>query len=125
MILARARRNWLYHSLMDRKSPPQVELLWFADCPNHEAVRESVRAILDEVAPEAEFADLDATDPTLAARLHFPGSPTVRVNGVDVEPGFADPGDYTPRCRLYRIDGRLARTPDPAWIRDAVVSGGR
>jgi hypothetical protein len=78
---------------MDRKSPPRVELLWFADCPNHEAVRESVRAILDEVAPEAEFADLDATDPTLAARLHFPGSPTVRVNGVDVEPGFADPGD--------------------------------
>ena len=50
MILARARRNWLYHSLMDRKSPPQVELLWFADCPNHEAVRESVRAILEEVA---------------------------------------------------------------------------
>ena len=111
--------------MMDRKSPPRVELLWFADCPNHEAARESVRAILDEVAPEAEFTDLDASDPTLAARLHFPGSPTVRVNGVDVEPGFADPGDYTPRCRLYRIDGRLARTPDPGWIRDAVVAGGR
>jgi hypothetical protein len=120
-MAAVARRTLNHARTMDRKSPPRVELLWFADCPNHEAARQSVRAILSEVAPEAEFADLDASDPTVAALLLFPGSPTVRVNGVDVEPGFADPGDYAPRCRLYRVDGRLARTPDPRWIRNAVV----
>lgn len=50
-----------------------------------------------------------------AASVRFPGSPTIRINGRDVDPGYVDSGDYTPRCRLYRtsdgLPGKLRTRP--------------
>ncbi len=65
---------------------------------------------------------IDATDPTVAASHRFPGSPTIRVDGVDIDPGFVDPGDYTPRCRLYQTSGGVARIAEPDWIEAALRS---
>ena len=61
-------------------------------------------------------------DPTVAASHRFPGSPTIRVDGVDIDPGFVDPGDYTPRCRLYQTSEGLRGLPEPAWIEAALRS---
>lgn len=101
---------------------PLVELLWFQDCPNHSAVRAMLHALLDELAPGATIDDIDATDPALAVRHRFPGSPTVRVKGQDVDPSFRDPGDYTPRCRLYRTADGLRGLPERSWIEAAIRS---
>ncbi len=97
-----------------------VELLWFSDCPNHADARRMLAEVIGEVAPGTPIADIDASDPTVAAQLRFPGSPTIRVDGRDVEPGHADPGDYTPRCRLYRTASGLGGLPERGWIEDAV-----
>jgi hypothetical protein len=97
-----------------------VELLWFSDCPNHGATRMLLHEVLAELAPGAPVADIDATDPATAARLRFPGSPTVRVNGRDVDPSFTDPGDYTPRCRVYWTADGLRGVPERAWIEAAI-----
>ncbi len=101
---------------MARTASPTVELLWFSDCPNHEAAREMLHAAMAELAIPGVVADIDATDPEVAISHRFPGSPTIRVDGRDVAPGYEDPGDYTPRCRLYRTDTGLRGLPDPAWI---------
>ena len=93
-----------------------VVFLWFGGCPNHRVARAMVQDLLRRLAPDATFEDVDATDAAVAERHRFPGSPTVRIDGTDVEPGFADPGDYTPRCRLYRTAAGLRGVPDPAWI---------
>ena len=98
----------------------RVEFLWFSDCPNHTTTRELLAATIDRVAPGTPVDDIDATAPAMAATMRFPGSPTIRVDGLDIEPGFADPGDYTPRCRLYRTPAGLRGVPDPAWIEDAL-----
>ena len=98
----------------------RVEFLWFSDCPNHATTRQLLAATIDRVAPSTPIDDIDATDPAVAATMRFPGSPTIRVDGVDIEPGFTDPGDYTPRCRLYRASAGLRGVPDPAWIDDAL-----
>lgn len=100
-----------------------IEVLWFSDCPNHASTRELLVAIVDRLAPGTPIVDIDATDPVRAAALRFPGSPTIRVDGVDIEPGFSDPGDYTPRCRLYRTSTGLRGTPEPAWIEEALSTG--
>jgi hypothetical protein len=99
---------------------PVVELLWFDDCPNHESVRQTLREIVEEVAPGATMIERNASDPDEAARLRFPGSPTVRVNGRDVDPRYLDPGDYTPRCRLYWTAEGLRGVPERAWIEAAL-----
>lgn len=49
----------------------------------------------------------------------FVGSPTIRVDGVDVAPAPGEPAGLT--CRVYRLrDGRVSPTPDPEDIRDAI-----
>lgn len=107
----------------DRPPPedPTVELLWFSDCPNHEAARRLVHTLIDQYAPGVTLRDIDAKDPALAAAHRFPGSPTIRVNGIDVDPGYVDPGDYTPRCRLYRTAHGLRGVPEPEWVQAAIV----
>jgi hypothetical protein len=100
-----------------------VELLWFADCPNHPAARAILEEVIADVAPGTPIRDIDATDPATAAGLRFPGSPTIRVNGRDVDPGYVDLGDYTPRCRLYRTADGLRGLPERSWIEHALRHG--
>jgi len=101
---------------------PSIELLWFEDCPNHAAARQMLIELVPIHAPGAVVRIIDATDPTVAASHRFPGSPTIRVDGVDIDPGFVDPGDYTPRCRLYQTSEGLRGLPEPAWIEAALRS---
>jgi len=98
----------------------EVELLWFAECANHEAARTLLQEVIAEVAPGTPIRDLDASDPIIAERLRFPGSPTIRVDGRDVDPSYVDPGDYTPRCRLYRTAAGLRGLPERGWIAQAL-----
>jgi hypothetical protein len=72
--------------------------------------------VIAEVAPGTVIRDIDASDPVFAASVRFPGSPTVRVDGRDIDPTFTDPGDYTPRCRLYRTSAGLRGVPERDWI---------
>ncbi len=98
----------------------RVTLLWFNDCPGHEPCRQIVADVVGRVAPDATIEEVDASSDDVAMALRFPGSPTIRVDGVDIEPGFEDSGDYTPRCRLYRTATGLAGLPDPRWLEEAL-----
>jgi len=97
-----------------------VELLWFSDCPNHPIARRLLADAIERLAPGTTIEEVDASDPDVAASHRFPGSPTIRVDGIDIEPGFRDPGDYTPRCRLYWTTAGLRGVPDPAWIEEVL-----
>ena len=101
----------------------EVELLWFSDCPNHAAARRMLEEVIAEVAPGTPIHDVDATDSVVAERVRFPGSPTIRVDGRDIDPTYSDPGDYTPRCRLYRTGAGLVGLPERRWIVDAMSAG--
>lgn len=103
------------------RAGPQVDLLWFQDCPNHPAARGLLVELVGQLAPGTIVREIDATDPEIARRERFPGSPTIRVDGRDVDPSYRDPGDYTPRCRLYRTSGGLRGLPERAWIEDAIL----
>lgn len=101
---------------MTRSKPRSVELLWFRDCPNHEDARRLLHEVIAEVAPGTPVADIDGSDPEVAARLRCAGSPTIRVDNRDVDPRFTDPGDSTPRCRVYWTASGLRGLPEREWI---------
>ena len=101
----------------------EIELLWFEGCANHRAARQMLEAMIAELAPGTPIRDVDATDATVAQRLRFPGSPTIRIDGRDIDPTYRDPGDYTPRCRLYRTSSGLTGLPERRWIADALSAG--
>ncbi len=67
-----------------------------------------------------EVREIDNED--AAERHRFVGSPTIRVDGRDIQPpGEAEPVGLT--CRVYRLrDGRASPTPDPADLREALAA---
>lgn len=99
-----------------------IELLWFEGCPNHEAAEAVVRAVLAEHSADVPIRRVEVPDEATVNRVRFPGSPTVRVNGRDVDPEF-DPAacvDCTPRCRVYPTDAGLRGVPEQRWIEESV-----
>ena len=99
-----------------------IEFLWFDGCPNHQDARALLSEMLAERGIEARIEDINVADVETGERVKFPGSPTIRIDGVDVEPGYVDDGDYTPRCRLYRTSDGLRGVPERAWIERAIDS---
>jgi hypothetical protein len=97
-----------------------IELLWFAGCPSHHHARELLKGVLRDRGLPEHFADREVSDSKLAIALRFAGSPTIRVNGIDVEPEYEDMGDYSMRCRLYLTDAGLTSLPQEEWIREAL-----
>ena len=93
---------------------PRIELLWWEGCPSHPEALADLRAVMAEVGldPAAVEVKEVRTDADAAAE-GFPGSPTIRIDGRDVQPpGEGDPHGLT--CRIYRRrDGRVSPTPDP------------
>ena len=100
----------------------RVELLWWDGCPTHPETLEDLRTVLREEGQDAEVELVEVESDEQAARERFPGSPTIRIDGEDIQP----PGDDEPlglSCRIYRLrDGRISATPDPEDLIDALES---
>jgi hypothetical protein len=99
---------------------PRVEILHFEGCPNHEAARALVERVAAELELEPDVCLVEVPDAE-AARIGFLGSPTVRVDGRDVEPGAEERGEFVLACRVYRTEGGYSGQPDAAWIREALT----
>jgi len=100
---------------------PRVEILYFEGCPNHQETRALVERIAVELRVDPEIDMVEVPDADTARSLRFLGSPSVRVNGCDIEPGADGRSDGSFSCRVYRSDHGLARQPAEAWLRDALV----
>jgi hypothetical protein len=101
---------------------PRIELLYWDGCPSHPQALRELRAALREIGHEdAPVALRQIETEGQAAAERFVGSPTLRVDGVDIAPAPADePTGLT--CRLYRRrDGRASPTPDPDDLREALT----
>jgi len=102
-------------------SAPTVELLSFEGCPNVEVARELVERV---AAGEGITLDLRLVEvtPNDAERLRFLGSPSVRVNGHDVEPGADERTTFVFACRLYQTPLGLSGQPATEWVRAALTA---
>lgn len=101
-------------------SAPRIEILTFVGCPNRVAATELVDRILGETGIAASVEMVDVPDPETAATLSFLGSPTIRVDGEDVEPGAAERRQFVLACRVYKTEAGLQGQPDARWLVDAL-----
>jgi hypothetical protein len=102
-------------------SEPHVEILYFEGCPNHQGALDVVERVAGELRLQPAIELVEVADAEAAAQLRFLGSPTVRVDGRDVEPGAEDRSDFVLACRVYRSERGVAGQPDEQWIRAALV----
>ncbi|MEP6954319.1 MAG: thioredoxin family protein [Solirubrobacteraceae bacterium] len=98
----------------------RVELLFWDGCPSHPRALLELRAAMDALGLDPGTVivrEIDTEDAAGAER--FTGSPTIRVDGADVQDVAAAPAALT--CRVYhRRDGRVSPVPDPDDLRDAL-----
>jgi hypothetical protein len=99
---------------------PRVELLWWSGCPSWEEAVELVRGEMAAAGLDPERLEVrEVHTDGEAEREGFVGSPTIRVDGRDVQEPGDEPVGLT--CRVYRLrDGRISALPDPADLRDSL-----
>jgi hypothetical protein len=107
---------------MSMRRRPLVEILYFDGCPNHEPAVALVEEIDRELGTDAELRLVNVVDQEAATRLRFLGSPTIRVDGVDVDPLSAQRRDYALSCRIFTTDHGPAGQPEELWIRAALAT---
>ena len=87
----------------------RIDILYFDGCPNHLPTMELVRDVVQSLGLEASIREVEVRDAGDAARLRFFGSPTVQVNGQDVDPAARSRVDFSFSCRMYGRSGSPPR----------------
>jgi hypothetical protein len=100
----------------------KVELLHIADCPNTAMARQLLVETLRELKLPEEIQEIEVCDEAQAEALNFPGSPTIRVNGIDVETSLPGQNSLGLSCRVYMVSGRLLGIPTSEMIRETIQS---
>src|SRR5947209_3483267 len=80
----------------------RIEAYFGRGCGHQDATRQ----LIDEALAEAGATGTDVTvtqvdSPEDARAKKVLGSPTIRVNGVDIEYGDREPDETSPGCRYY------------------------
>jgi hypothetical protein len=99
----------------------QVSFLYYEECPSHDLALERLREVMDEEGIPGEVEVVKVETEERARELRFVGSPTIRVDGRDIDP----PSDsrYALTCRAYRLaDDRISPLPSKDMIRRAFRS---
>jgi hypothetical protein len=101
---------------------PLIELLWWEGCPSWPRALEDLQAAATEVGLDpARIVVREIDDFAHAEGEEFVGSPTIRVDGTDVQPPSEGEAPGL-TCRIYRLrDGRVSPTPDPQDLREALA----
>jgi hypothetical protein len=102
----------------------RIQVLTFDGCPNAPAAQALVDRVVAHLGVEAEVASVRVPDVDAAERLRFLGSPSIRIDGIDVEPGAAERTGYALACRIYATRSGPAHLPDEAWLRAALSESG-
>jgi hypothetical protein len=97
-----------------------VEFLYWEGCPSHPEARELLEEVLEARGVDATVDVREVRTQEEARALGFPGSPTIRVDGRDVDPaGAEDPPSLS--CRIYHLpNGRVSPVPTREQIEEAM-----
>jgi len=98
----------------------KIELFYWDGCPSYPEAHELLRSVLDERGVGDEIELREVTSNEEAQELGFPGSPTIRIDGRDVDPaGASAPPSLS--CRIYHLpDGRVSPVPSREQLEEAL-----
>jgi hypothetical protein len=98
----------------------KIELLYFDGCPSHEAFLPRLQELLAQAGVDVPVMQRRVESDAAAQSARFLGSPTLRVDGADIDPGARDRTDYGLKCRLYPTEDGLRGAPPDQWVLDAL-----
>lgn len=99
----------------------EIQILSFKGCPNVDAALDLAREAATIAGVAGNVRIVEIRDAEHADERKFLGSPTIQVDGEDVEPEARQRRDFGFMCRTYRdADGRITSTPSLGVIVAAI-----
>ena len=107
----------------------KIEFLYWEDCPSHPEAWQLLQEVMAEEGLDWPVERIEVVGDLEAQRWGFPGSPTIRVDGRDLDPPGADQMGVALACRVYRLGpdegGRYSPVPSREMIRRALHAAHR
>jgi hypothetical protein len=99
----------------------RIELLYWEGCPSLPEARELLDDVMAEIGIDDPVELREVTTVEQARKERFPGSPTIRIDGRDIDPEGATARPSL-SCRIYyRPDGRVTPVPTRAQLMEALT----
>ncbi len=99
----------------------KISVYYTPECPREPVIEEIKKAVREVGVEEYELEEVVLANDEEAAQHRVLGVPTVRINGVDVDPSFEDRGVYTSTCsRIYKWAGKYHDYPPKEMIVEAL-----
>jgi hypothetical protein len=113
----------------------EVRVVYFEGCPNHEPVVALIREVAEQSGVPVEIEEVKVETDEDAQRERLLGSPTVQVDGLDIDPTARERTDFSFSCRVYAGENGLpgremiaaaltGRAPDAGACGCSTQSGG-
>jgi hypothetical protein len=97
-----------------------VEFLYWDGCPSHPEALALLEDVLAANGTDASVEMREVKTQEEAEALAFPGSPTIRVDGRDVDPAGAQARPAL-NCRIYELaDGSVSPVPTREQLEEAL-----
>jgi hypothetical protein len=108
-------------SVVKKPKAVKIEFLYWEECPSHGPTWERLQTILKEKGLKARVTRTEIKTEEDAKLRNFCGSPTIRIDGEDIDPKGAQAQRIGLNCRIYHTpDGRVTPVPSEEMIRKAI-----
>jgi Domain of unknown function (DUF2703) len=101
----------------------KIEVLHFEGCPNHIPALEIVREALNSLGRQDKIDQVEIRTQTEAEAIGFVGSPSIRVNGSDIEPWARTAKEFGLSCRTYVNGSHYDGVPSRELICRSIMEG--
>jgi Domain of unknown function (DUF2703) len=101
----------------------KIEVLYFEGCPNHAPAMEMVRDALGSLGCQDQIHEVQVRTQEEAEAIRFVGSPSIRINGSDIEPWARTAESCGLTCRTYVNGLHNCRVPSREILRRAIMEG--
>lgn len=98
----------------------RIEFLYWEECPSHDEALRRLHEVLSEEGVRDPVQVIRVASEDEARRLSFPGSPTIRLDGDDIQPEMVGQLPVGLTCRAYRVGDRISPLPTKEMIRAAI-----
>lgn len=95
-----------------------IQFLYFEGCPSYKNGLENLKLALEELGMEEDVEMINIETNEMAQRYHFIGSPTIRIDGKDID-HRAEGAKVTgyKGCRIYQTEQGLKGAPSVEMIK--------
>lgn len=98
----------------------KIELLYFSGCPTFRNAEDVLSEVMSELGIDEPLDKVDVQSQEEAVERKFLGSPTIKINGLDVDKNARNATDYALKCRIYQTSEGLLGWPDKEMVLEAL-----